>query len=164
MIVHEIGHVVAAWLTGGVVQRVDLHPMAISRTDVNPNPQPLAVAWAGPILGSALPVIALLVASALKFRLAFLTRFFAGFCLVANGLYISCGSFDSVGDAGDMLKNGSPIWSLWLFGLLTAPVGFWLWHGLGPQFGLGEAHGEVDRAAAWFSLAALLVVVVFELA
>jgi hypothetical protein len=54
--VHECGHVLAAWLTGGTVQRVVLHPLSISRTDVSPNPHPLAVAWAGPIFGAAAPL------------------------------------------------------------------------------------------------------------
>ena len=42
--VHELGHVLAAWLTGGAVQRVVLSPLEISRTDVMPNPRPLVVA------------------------------------------------------------------------------------------------------------------------
>jgi hypothetical protein len=36
MTVHEFGHVLAAWGTGGTVTRVVLHPFAISRTDVSP--------------------------------------------------------------------------------------------------------------------------------
>ena len=51
--VHEFGHVVAAWATGGAVTKVVLHPSALSRTDVEPNPQPLAVAWGGPLIGIA---------------------------------------------------------------------------------------------------------------
>jgi hypothetical protein len=54
--VHELGHILAAWLTGGTVERVILEPLAISRTDVSPNPSPLAVAWAGPLVGVALPL------------------------------------------------------------------------------------------------------------
>ena len=37
MIVHEAGHVAGAMLSGGTVIRVILHPLAISRTDVDPN-------------------------------------------------------------------------------------------------------------------------------
>ena len=41
MVVHESGHVLGAWLTGGTVAKVVLHPLAISRTDLALNPQPL---------------------------------------------------------------------------------------------------------------------------
>ena len=62
MATHEFGHVVAAKLTGGTVVRVVLHPATISRTDVLPNPSPLAVAWAGPVLGCLIPVLVTLAA------------------------------------------------------------------------------------------------------
>ena len=55
MAVHELGHVIAAMMSGGTVVRIVLHPAAISRTDVSPNPFPLLVAWSGPILGSLIP-------------------------------------------------------------------------------------------------------------
>lgn len=134
--VHESGHVLGAWLTGGRVAQVVLHPLTISRTDLAENPSPLFVVWAGPIAGCVIPLIAWRVAR--RWRWSFLLRFFAGFCLVANGAYIAIGSFDHVGDCGDMLRHGSAIWQLWLFGLITVPAGFFLWHGLGPQFGLGR--------------------------
>jgi hypothetical protein len=57
---------------------------------------------------------------------------------LANGLYIGLGSLEGVGDAGDLLQHGSPVWTLWLFGLATAPAGLALWNGLGPKFGLGR--------------------------
>ena len=43
--VHELGHVFGAWLTGGRVQQVVLHPLTISRTDLAENPSPLVVVW-----------------------------------------------------------------------------------------------------------------------
>ena len=110
--VHELGHVSAAWLTGGSVSRVVLHPLTISRTDLVNNPHPLVVAWAGPALGVALPCLVWGVATWAGFPSAFLWRFFAGCCCVANGLYIGIGSFGRVGDAGDMLRHGSSPWQL----------------------------------------------------
>lgn len=128
--VHELGHVAAAWLTGGTVQRVVLHPFTISRTDVSPNPHPLLVAWAGPLVGVGLPI-----AAAACSRLVFSADrryldFFAGFCLIANGAYIGVGSLDAIGDAGEMLRHGSPRWTLAAFGILTATCGLWIWHRL----------------------------------
>src|SRR5436309_8878273 len=77
--VHEAGHVLGAWLTGGHVSRVVLHPLTISRTDLSANPRPLVVAWAGPIAGVVLPLSIWGIASALRRPGAFALRFFAGF-------------------------------------------------------------------------------------
>ena len=62
-----------------------------------------------------------------------------------------------------MIEHGSPVWALWLFGLITVSIGFLVWHRLGPKFGLGEADGEVDEWAAYASLAmfAVLYLVAF---
>jgi hypothetical protein len=86
--VHELGHVLAAWMTGGTVQRVVLDPLTISRTDVDPNPQPLVVTWAGPLFGSLTPLAVWALLEIARARLAWLARFFAGACLLANGLYL----------------------------------------------------------------------------
>jgi hypothetical protein len=53
-LVHELGHVMAAYATGGSVERVVLHPLELSRTDLARNPRPLAVASAGPLGGAGL--------------------------------------------------------------------------------------------------------------
>jgi hypothetical protein len=161
-IVHELGHGAGAWLTGGVIERVVLHPLAISRTDVAPNPQPLIVVWAGPIVGTVAPAASWLVAAAARWRRAWLVRFFAGFCLLANGLYIGIGSWQGIGDAGDMLRHGSPVWTLWLFGLATAPAGLALWNGLGPHFGVASDAPPIDRPATYASLGLLVATAVAE--
>src|SRR5882724_7745741 len=98
MIVHEGGHVLGAWATGGKVKQVVLTPIGFSRTDFSSNPHPLIVVWAGPIIGSIAPLIAFAIAPAARVRWAYLLRFFAGFCLVANGAYIGAASFDQIGD------------------------------------------------------------------
>src|SRR5208282_6187597 len=85
MAVHELGHVVGAVATGGRVERVVLHPLTISRTDVSPNPHPLMVVWAGPSVGVLLPLAFLSAAKLSKLTWTYLAQFFAGFCLIANG-------------------------------------------------------------------------------
>jgi hypothetical protein len=82
---------------------------------------------------------------------------------LANGVYIGVGSIQGVGDAGDMLRAGSPIWSLWLFGLVTVPLGLFLWNVLGPRFGLGKKAGNMSPWAAYLSCALLGATVVLEL-
>jgi hypothetical protein len=131
---------------------VVLHPCTISRTDVQPNPHPLLVVWAGPLVGAGFPLLAFVFARVLRSPGVYLFRFFAGFCLIVNGVYIGLGSFQGLADAGDMVRHGSPRWTLILFGLATAPLGLYLWNGLGPHFGLGEAKGKVSRPAAVTSL------------
>lgn len=163
MVVHEFGHVVGLTMTGGTVEKVVLHPLAISRTDAAVNPHPSTVVWAGPIFGVLFPLVLSMIASVSRFQWSYLTRFFAGVCLIANGCYIGVASFGGVGDAGDMLRNGSPMWTLWLFGILTVPVGLYLWNGLGPKFGLGSAEGEVDHRAAYVCLGLLFLTLILEL-
>jgi hypothetical protein len=130
--------VLGAWLTGGEVARVVLHPLALSRTDLARNPHPLPVVWLGPAVGAIAPLLLWCIAYLAKLPGAFLLRFFAGFCLIANGVYIGIGSLNGVGDCGDLLRHGAPIWQLWLFGAVTAPLGLWLWNGQGRHFGLGS--------------------------
>jgi hypothetical protein len=149
---HEAGHVIGAYLTGGQVNRVVLHPLTISRTDISYNQNPLAVVWAGPIVGVTIPLLLWTAVAMVRLPVAFGLRFFAGFCLLANGLYIGVGSFTGVGDCGELLRHGSAIWQLWLFGMLTVPAGLWLWNGLGPHFGLGSARGNVSRRVTYSSL------------
>jgi hypothetical protein len=154
--VHEFGHVAAAWLTGGRVSKVVFYPLTISRTALAEDPSPLVVVWGGPLVGAALPLAVWLAARAIRLRGDFVLRFFAGFCLIANGAYIGAGSFNRAGDAGEMLKHGSAPWQLWLFGAITVPAGLWLWHGLGPHFGFGKPDGAVSRGVTYSTLACCL--------
>jgi hypothetical protein len=162
--VHELGHVLGSWLTGGVISRVVLQPLTISRTDLSFNPRPLIVVWAGPIFGVLVPLAVWGACAIGKRRYAFLFRFFAGFCLIANGAYIAFGSFDGIGDCGEMLRHGSSAWQLWLFGALTIPAGLWLWHRQGSNFGFGSTHEEIDVRVAYLILIAVIVSATLEFA
>ncbi len=141
--VHEFGHVLGAWITGGKVSKVVWHPLTISRTDLSDNPNPLFVVWAGPVVGVLMPLASWGLAVALRGPGTFVNRFFAGFCLITNGAYIA--------------------FSLWLFGAITMPIGLWIWHRQGEHFGLGPAKGQVSRGAAYRCLAASIILVVIAL-
>lgn len=162
--IHEFGHVVGAWMTGGHVTRVVVHPLTISRTDLAENPHPLFVVWSGPVIGVAIPLVVWGCVTAMGYSWAFVLRFFAGFCLLANGLYIGFGSFNRVGDCATMLNHGSPIWQLWLFGVLTAPLGLWLWNGQGTHFGLGRAAGQVSQRVAYGCLTVCVIMLILGFA
>lgn len=161
--VHEAGHVLGAWLTGGHVQRVLLHPLAISRTDVSPNPWPLVEVWAGPLGGVMFPLAMWIVSKFWIKPLSGWLRFFAGFCLIANGCYLGYGVIEPVGDAEELLRYGTPIWMLGLFGVITIPLGFRLWHGLGSQFGWGPSGRQISWRHALMTSIVLIIVVVLEL-
>ncbi|MCG8584657.1 MAG: M50 family metallopeptidase [Pirellulales bacterium] len=158
MAIHELGHVLGAFLTGGTVERVVLHPLTISRTDVAPNPHPAVVVWLGPLLGCLLP---LLLLTTVPRRLALvrnIAMFFAGFCLIANGSYISIGAFDRVGDCGEMLRTGTPLWVMLVFGGVTVPLGLYLWHRLGSIKQLVENPSVVSARTTYIAFLSLLLV------
>jgi hypothetical protein len=160
--VHECGHVLAAVATGGEIQKVVLHPLALSRTDVTPNPHPLLVVWAGPVFGSVVPLGAWALAKFLGWSHIFLWRFFAGFCLVSNGVYLVGGSFARGADPGDLMRLGMSQAVLISVGLVGAVSGFWLWHRQGHHFGLGDSGGEVKTGAVIASVILLAVVATGE--
>ncbi len=162
-IVHELGHALTAYACGETVQKIVLHPLAISRTDVTHDRYPLWVIWSGPILGSLVPVLVLAAARSFHSGLYYLFQFFAGFCLVVNGAYLGIGSFSGVGDAGDLLRHGVSHWTLILFGLICIPAGLYLWNGLGPCYGLGKAKGNVDQRAVRWALGLVVVIVLTEM-
>ncbi len=132
MTVHELGHVLGAFITGGSVTSVVLHPLAISRSNVSPNPHPGIVVWLGPMVGGLLPFFFATITPRRYSLLRNITKFFAGFCLVANGAYIAIGSLEGIGDCGEMLRSGTPVWVMIAFGALTVPAGLYQWHRLGP--------------------------------
>jgi hypothetical protein len=143
---HEAGHALGAKVRGGRVDAVCLHPLTISHTELSENPAPLFVVWAGPLVGVVIPLLAWAIAATARWSPTFLLRFFAGFCLIANGAYLFGGSVAGVGDAGVMLRHGSPAWHLWAFGLVTVPTGLALWHNQGRMFGLGP---RPEPVRAW---------------
>ncbi len=160
---HESGHALCVILTGGKIAAVVLHPLTISHTEMIDNPHPSVVVWAGSVVGVTLPLVLWCLLAAARVRGEFVARFFAGFCLISNGAYLGAGSFVGAGDCGEMLRQGSPVWVLRVFGAVAVPMGFWLWNGQGPSFGLGDADGKVDRRAAYGSLVIFSLLVLLGL-
>ena len=160
--IHECGHVLGLRLTGGSVQRVVLHPLTISHTEASANPHPLVVVWAGPVLGDLKHLLLWGLIRVTGTAIGFLVRFFAGFCLIANGAYLGFGSLGGIGDCGELLRHGASNWELWLFGLLTIPIGLFLWHNQGTDFGFGTAQGRVNIRLAYGCLATVCLGVAAE--
>jgi hypothetical protein len=164
MAVHEGGHVVAACITGATIERVVLHPLAISRTDLGDNPNPLLVSWAGALVGSVMPLMAWALAMWCAMKWSPMVRFFAGFCLVANGVYLGFGAWTGDGDAGDLLAAGAASWQLMSFGVFATALGLRLWHGLGSDFGFGNQGERVRWSCVNATSILLVTTVALELA
>ncbi|MFV0445798.1 MAG: hypothetical protein ACK5Q5_19650 [Planctomycetaceae bacterium] len=154
---HELGHVLAAWTTGGAVKQVHLQPLTISSTEVRPNPSPLIVTWAGPMFGIAAPVLLWGLSAMVGWTGAYLLRFWAGFCLVANGAYLGAALLQPVGDALVLLQHGTPLWVLVVWGWLTVPGGVALWHSQARYFNRRDA--PVNPRHAWGLLVIFIVCV-----
>jgi len=131
MLVHEFGHMIHAWVSGGVVSHLEFGLLEFSRTDFSHNPHPLFVAWGGAIWGCLIPLALVVASDRLGRRARWSARFFAGFCLIANGAYLGTGWTLMAGDAGDLVRLGPRPWHLVIFGVVTAGAGLYLWHGLG---------------------------------
>lgn len=99
----------------------------------------------------------------LRPRIAYLPWSLAGFCLIANGVYLGIGAIDPVGDARDLIQLGTPRWALVLFGIAAGLPGLWIWHRISPQLGFGNAPAEPIPAHAWTcaALAAILTALAF---
>jgi len=124
LVTHELGHVIGAWMTGGRVIDLSIPPIGFSQTSVHPNPHELFVVWCGPIIGALAPMTLLLTR-----RIApTLIAFFVGFCLIANGAYIGIGWVRRAGDAGDLLRLGTPVWVMVVFGIVCVGGGLTVWH------------------------------------
>ena len=163
-IVHEFGHVMHALASGATVRKVVLSPLSISRTDPSPNPHPLFVVWGGPLWGCLLPLMCWLLVQRIDWKHRHLVRFFAGFCLIANGAYLGMGIVKPVGDAQLLLEHGTPHWVLGLFGVITVGTGFWFWNGIGKRFGIGMSADDVDSREIVALGALVVLIVVLELA
>ena len=162
MAIHELGHVLGATVSGGSVQRVVLHPLMISRTDVSPNPHPAAVVWMGPIVGCVLPLAMWTLVPARLSLLRHVGQFFAGFCLIANGAYIAAGWVGGVGDCGDMLRAGTPVYVMVAFGVVTVPLGLYVWHRLGSIEDFISRPSLVTGRMAFAAAITLVVIIAVE--
>jgi|GEM_PF-6687682 len=85
-----------------------------------------------------------------------------GFCAIANGCYLGYAIIEPIGDAEQLVRLGSPIWLLALFGMTCVTAGLLTWHRLGVEFGIGPYARKIAWRDAGFVCAVLLVVVIAE--
>ena len=163
MAVHECGHVLAAVATGGRIQKVVLFPLAFSRTDVSPNPKPLLVCWSGILVGAILPAACWNIVSRIQSPWVAMLRFFAGFCLVANGGYLLGGAIMNGADVADLILLGTPRWVPIIAGGIMLSLGLCMWHGLGPGIGFGRQAISPRWRQTLILIAIVVGIIVIEL-
>jgi hypothetical protein len=129
MAVHELGHVAGAITTGGRVLRVTIPLVGFSETIVHPNPWPRVEVWCGPALGGGIPVTLWLALRRTRARA--ILQAFAGWGHIANGAYLGVGWIYRAGDAGELVRLGTPVYVLVAFGTVSTAAGLFLWHLLG---------------------------------
>jgi hypothetical protein len=161
MLTHESGHMLAAVLSGGAVERLEWPAWGFSRTDISPNPHPFLVALSGPLFGAAAPLLLALILRACRAR-SLVADIFSAFCLLANGAYLASGIIAPVGDAADILKCGSPAWLLWTIGLPLAFAGLAQLHALGPRLGFARASKSQTALAAIFGCLLLVASILWQ--
>lgn len=159
---HEAGHVIAGLLTGGRIDAVKLSPIGFSQTVLSRNPMPLVVAWAGPLFGALDAGLAWALAVWMGRRgesvvLVKLVGCLAGFCLLANGVYIGVGWIDRVGDTHEMMRHGTPVWAMVGYGFLCCALGLAIWSTLGPWLGLKQLVKNAAKPLAFGSLAIVAI-------
>src|SRR5262249_3602159 len=74
------------------------------------------------------------------------------------GAYIGFGSFQRIGDCGEMLRYGMPIWLLWLFGIAAFSFGLIVWSSAGAYFGFRPDAPQVATRHIVATLVAIVVV------
>lgn len=124
MLVHELGHALAALATGGRLVSLELRPGYLSHTFVQPNPRPSTVAWSGFLVGWLVPQM---TAPAWRIDGAIVgqaLRAWAAFCLLAGGVYLATGGGERLTDTGKLTAEGWPLTGLVVVGLVVATVGY----------------------------------------
>jgi hypothetical protein len=132
-VLHEAGHALHAWVSGATVAAVRVPLAGFSITLFSTNPHPHFVAWGGAVWGCVLPMTMWAVFQRLRWPGRRAAQFFAGFCLITNGVYLGTGWVMRAGDAADLVRYGTPVWVLIAFGGMTVGAGLYAWHLLGKR-------------------------------
>ena len=169
-LLHELGHLVAAKLLGVTVVQFHFGLLTVSHTMLDETGQSqatlFAVTWAGPMIGMILPFAIWGTIAWLRVREAFLARFLAGFCLVANGCYLLGGLFfpaDGYIDSSVLLAHGAMRWQIVAVGIIGIVTGFLLWNRQGHHFGIGQSPRPVRWRTVAVSIACLTAMVGFTI-
>lgn len=121
VLLHEFGHVLGFWYSGGTVVRIVMQaPLPAGHVNGH-GPKELAHfwVWGGVVFGSIITVAPLAIAMRRRFPplICFAALMTAAFCLGHNGMYLFIGSVIPFSDAFDMINLGAPRWFLFVLGV-----------------------------------------------
>lgn len=136
MVIHELGHIIAVKAMGATLVEVTWFPL--SYTHFEDAKSPAFIVWSGPVFGVVVP--AALALGMIKSRWSHWFGAFTGFCFVANGVYLSFGILENVGDVGALVSYGTSPWLIGIIGAAMLVVGFLIWHYQG--LAIKKAHLE----------------------
>lgn len=129
MAFHESGHVIATLVNSGRIDKVVLHPFQFSQTIATGSHRPLVDVWMGPAAGTALPFFLYLMILRVFPAVRYYFGYLAGFCAVANGVYIGVSwAAAGHGDAHELLRLGVSRVYLVAAGFLLVAIGLYVWH------------------------------------
>lgn len=124
LLTHEVGHIVAAKLSGGEILAVEIAPGKLSSTILSRNPAPSFVVWAGFLSGWLLPFLSVPFWKTQRLYLGDTFKTFAGFCVLAGGAYLAVGGNESFADTGQLIALGWNHYVLIVIGAAVAVAGY----------------------------------------
>ncbi len=144
---HELGHVFAAWATGGTVQSLYLHPFTTSYTSIHPDPSPLLTHAAGVIVAPLAGLVCIALARRVEgaYTVPLYTAGVATFA--TSGIYLVVGTWAGVGDARMLVDLGMPALGLMLIGAGLIAAAVRLAPGVVSLLGLSPADSLLRRLA-----------------
>ena len=124
LLTHELGHVLAAILTGGTITSIELRPGRLPHTLVNPNPRPSVVLWSGFLVGWIGPQLTAPLWKIERGLIGPVLRAGTAFCLLAGGVYLAAGGLERLTDTGQLVLHGWPLPLLIAVGVGVAALGY----------------------------------------
>lgn len=110
MLIHELGHVLGAWATGGRLVLVNVRPFVFSTTLVEPNPMPGVVLWSGFLLGWLVALFAIPLWRVHVHPVGPIAKAWSAYCWLSMGSYLALAMGERFSDTGLLLKLGwSPL-------------------------------------------------------
>ena len=124
MFVHEMGHVLSGWLSGGEFRYIDVYPFHFSTTILQPNPHPALVTWSGLLLGWGVPLLTIPLWKAQRASVGAILQSWSAYCWLAFGAYLALAAGESLSDTGQLLTEGWPVALLVGMGAMVAIIGY----------------------------------------
>lgn len=138
--IHELGHAIGTWITGGDVYRIYLHPFLPGHCYHSETVHPGITTWAGALFSVCVGMI--LIIALWRRRAPRFAPFFAigVFSLLGNGSYFIVGLLSRFGDPWYIVRRlGASAAGPISFGIISIGIGVVVCAlSLGPVFGIGR--------------------------